>query len=252
MKLIDRMAARQAFAAFGPPQRGVASAGNPNGGNPHGGGGLSGSGTPVAGRLAFWEGETVLGHEDGLSYDAPNQTLSVGRLDVGGVVLDSANQMSEPEGDRLIGWAESVSSTAYFTPAKGLEIIGPELGLTENQRLRAVDFVLDGNGGAVTTGQKGALQLPFAGAIRAVRLLADRSGSINVDIRKGSYADYPFDAGASITGERPPKLTSAIKSEDLELTGWTTEIEAGDILSVSVTSASTVTKVSLVLIVEVS
>lgn len=247
MKMIDRIARRQAFAAFGPPQ--TFGAGESNAG---GGGGLSGSGTPVAGRLAFWAGETVLGHEDGLSYDAPNQTLSVGRLDVGGVTLDSGNQLSNPEADRLIGWADSVSSTAYFAPAAGIEIVGPELRLTENQRLRAVDFVLDGNGSVITTGEKGVLQLPFAGAIKAVRLLADKAGSITVDIRKDSYANYPPGPVASITSASPPKITSGIKSEDTGLSGWTTEITAGDILSFHVTSASAVTKVTLVLIVEVS
>lgn len=247
MKLIDRITNRQAFSAFGPPPSSGALANST--GN---GGGLSSSGTPVAGRLAFWAGESVLGHEDGLSYDASNQTLSVGRLDIGDITLDSGNQLSAPEADRLIGWADSVSSTAYFVPSAGIEIVGPELRLTENQRLRTMDFILDGNGSAITTGEKGALQIPFAGVIKAVRLLADKTGSITVDIRKDSYANYPPGAGASITGATPPKIASGIKSEDTGLNGWTTEIAAGDILSCNVTSASAVTRVTLVLIVEVS
>ena len=247
MKLIDRIANRQAFSAFGPPPGAGAVASND--GN---GGGISSSGTPVAGRLAFWAGENVLGHEDGLSYDASNQTLSVGRLDIGGITLDSGNQLSAPEADRLIGWADSVSSTAYFVPSAGIEVVGPELRLTENQRLRAVDFVLDGNGSAITVGAKGALQVPFAGVIKAARLLADKTGSITVDIRKDSYANYSPNAGASITGATPPRIASGIKSEDTGLNGWVTEIASGDILSFNVTSASAVTKVTLVLIVEVS
>lgn len=247
MKLIDRIANRQAFSAFGPPPG--AGAKPSNVGN---GGGLSGSGTPVAGRLAFWAGESVLGHEDGLTYDAPTQTLSVGRLDVGGVTLDSGNQLSAPEADRLIGWADSVNSTAYFAPSAGIEIVGPELRLTESQRLRTIDFVLDGNGSAISVGAKGARQVPFAGVIKAARLLADKSGSITVDIRKDSYASYSPGAGASITGATPPKITSGVKSEDTGLDGWMTKIASGDILSCHVTNASAVTRATLVLIVEVS
>ena len=191
MRLIDRITNRQAFSAFGPPQN-LGAMGKIAGGD----GGLSSSGTPVAGRLAFWAGESVLGHEGGLSYDASNQPLSVERLDIGGVALDSGNQLSAPAADRLIGWADSISSTAYFEPSAGIEIVGPELRLTENQRLRAMDFILDGNGAAITTGEKSVLQIPFAGIIKAVRLLADKTGSITVDIRKDSYANYPPSAGA--------------------------------------------------------
>lgn len=243
MKLIDRIIHRHAFTAFGPPSSG-------GGGNDSGG--LSGTGIPVSGRIAFWAGETALGHENGLSYDVENQTLSAPRLDIDGVILDGENQLDDPGEDRLIGWADSVSSTAYLAPTNGLEIVGPELRLTSNQRLRAIDFALDGGGTEITTGLKGVLQVPYAGTIKAVQLLADQPGAIEIDIWKDGYANYPPTVSDSITGATPPEIRSGIKSEDTELSGWTTSITAGDILGFNVKSASAITRATLILIVEVS
>jgi hypothetical protein len=124
--------------------------------------------------------------------------------------------------------------------------------MTANQRTSAIEFVIDGGGTAITAGTKGFIQVPFACTITAARLLADRSGSIVVDIWKNSYANYPPTDADSITGAAPPTVSSAGKSEDTGLTGWTTGIAAGDILGFNVDSASTVTRVTVVLIVAVS
>src|SRR4029079_8241351 len=54
-----------------------------------------------------------------------------------------------------------------------------------------IEVVIDGGGAVITTGVKGDVQIPFAGTIAAVTLLADVSGSIVIDIWKDSYANYP-------------------------------------------------------------
>ena len=93
--------------------------------------------------------------------------------------------------------------------------------------------------------------MPFSGTITAATLLADVSGSIVVDIWKDTYANYPPVVGDSITASAKPTLSAAIKSRDTTLTSWTTAIAAGDVLGFSVTSATTVTKVTLSLTVSV-
>lgn len=107
-----------------------------------------------------------------------------------------------------------------------------------------IPFIIDGGGSVITTGMKGYIEVPFACSITAARLLADRSGSIVVDIFKSTYSAYdPTTHPASsdkITASAPPTISSAKKSQDTTLTGWTTAISAGDILAFNVNSASTV------------
>lgn len=121
-------------------------------------------------------------------------------------------------------------------------------------RIGAVGLIIDGGGSAITTGVKGYVEVPFAGTITAVTLLstdaAVTSGSIVVDIWKDTYTNYPPVVGDSITASAKPTLSSATKSRDTTLTGWTTAIAAGDVLGFSVTSVTTLTKVALSLTVQ--
>jgi hypothetical protein len=123
-------------------------------------------------------------------------------------------------------------------------------------RTGAVGIVIDGGGSAITTGVKGFVEVPFAGTITAATLLstdaAVTSGSIVIDVWKDTYTNYPPVVGDSITASAKPTLSSATKSRDTTLTGWTTAISAGDVLGFKVDSATTVTKVLLSLTVQAS
>jgi len=119
-----------------------------------------------------------------------------------------------------------------------------------NFPLATITFIIDGGGSAITTGQKGHLEIPFACAIKRVTMLADQSGSIVVDIWKDTYANVPPTDADSITASAPPTISSAQKSQDATLTGWTTAITAGDILAFNVDSCSTITRVTISLKVE--
>jgi len=111
----------------------------------------------------------------------------------------------------------------------------------------SITFIIDGGGSAITTGEKGHLRIPFACEIERVTLLADQSGSIVIDIWKDTYANFPPTDADSITASAPPTISSAQKSEDSTLTGWTKTISAGDILAFNVDSCSTITRVTLAL-----
>jgi hypothetical protein len=78
-----------------------------------------------------------------------------------------------------------------------------------------------------------------------VTLLADQSGSIVVDIWKDTYANYPPVDADSITASAVPTISSAAKSQDTSISGWTVAISAGDILGFNVDSISTCTRVTL-------
>jgi hypothetical protein len=109
-----------------------------------------------------------------------------------------------------------------------------------------VVVTFDGGGSALTTGaQKVYLTVPYAGTITSATLLADQSGDIVIDIWNDTYANFPPTVADTITASAKPTLSSAQKSQDSTLTGWTTAITAGDILEFNIDSAATVTKVIL-------
>lgn len=110
-----------------------------------------------------------------------------------------------------------------------------------------VAFIIDGGGSAITTGVKGDLALDFSATINQVTLLADQSGSIVVDIWKDTYANYPPTVADTITASAKPTISSATKSKDSTLTGWTTTVSSGDTLRFNVDSATTVTRVVVIL-----
>lgn len=182
---------------------------------------------------------------------------------VGGVYCDSgtnctmtANGMPAvltlPSGTHTLAQTDSPTLT---TPALGTPSAVnlsnatalPTGALPANQIIRAISFTIDGGGSAITTGVKGDLQIPFACTITSNTLLADQTGSIVVNVWKVAYASYPSTVTNKITASAPPTISSAAKSTDATLTGWTTSISAGDTLRFNVDSITTVTRVTLVL-----
>jgi len=114
----------------------------------------------------------------------------------------------------------------------------------------SIEFIIDGGGSVITTGVSGDIEVPFNCTIKRVTLLADTSGSIVVDIWKDTYVNYPPTVVDSITAAAIPTITTAVKSQDTTLTGWTTALTAGDILRYNVNSATTITRCTISLIVE--
>lgn len=116
---------------------------------------------------------------------------------------------------------------------------------------RQVTLIIDGAGSAITTGIKGYLSLPVSGTWMKWRVLsidgAATAGNIVIDVWQDTYANYPPTVLDTITAAAKPTLAGVNKNEDTTLTGWTTAFTAGDILGFNVDSASTVTKVALVL-----
>lgn len=142
----------------------------------------------------------------------------------------------------LIYVSDGASWTTWYTaPAASLA------GTTAS-----VEFVIDGGGSALTTGIKGYVIVPFAwSAITKAVLLADVSGSVVVDVFKCTYSAFDPTthpaSGDKITASAPPTISSAKKSSDATLTGWTTTGSADDVLAFNVNSATTITRVTIAL-----
>jgi hypothetical protein len=116
---------------------------------------------------------------------------------------------------------------------------------------KSIGITIDGGGSTITTGVKGFVVAPANCTISSATLLSTdasvTSGSIVVDVWKDTYASYPPTVADTITASAKPTLSSATKSQDSTLTGWTTSVTAGDILGFKVDSVTTLTRASLFL-----
>lgn len=162
-------------------------------------------------------------------------------------------KMQDINTDRLLGRDTAASGNVEeLTVSGGIEFSGSGgIRQTTEARTRQIGITIDGGGSAITTGVKGYKSFPIAGTITSVRMLADVSGSCVIDIWKDTYANYPPTVADTITAAAKPTISTAVKSEDSTLTGWTTSINAGDIFGFNVDSATTITRVTLELTITI-
>lgn len=183
----------------------------------------------------------VIGRKSSGSGDAEECTLSE--------VLDFVG--SAAQGDILYRGASSWTRLAAGTSGHYLKTLGsganPEWAAVPTKG--QLGIVIDGAGSTITTGVKGYLRVPYNCTITSVELVANASGSIVVDVWKDTYANFPPVVGDTIVASAKPTLSSAQKSQDTTLTGWTTSLTEGDYLAFNVDSATTVSRVTLSLVV---
>lgn len=107
-----------------------------------------------------------------------------------------------------------------------------------------------GNGSSVpSTGYKIKTVVPYSGTITGWRIFAgpDETGSAVIDIAKSTYDDYPPTKDDSITGTNPPALDNQSKASSGDVSDWTTEVTAGDILFWYLDSVDTLREITVVL-----
>lgn len=111
----------------------------------------------------------------------------------------------------------------------------------------SIEFVMRDGQSALSPGVKGFLDVPMKLTILGWKILADQSGSAVIDIWKAPFASFPPVSGNSITGSVQPTLSGAQGASGSTLTGWTTTIDAGDVLAFNVISCSASQQLTLVL-----
>jgi hypothetical protein len=138
---------------------------------------------------------------------------------------------------------DSSAAIAYSKLSLSGAVLDTDISSAADIKLGTISFVIDGGGYAITTGIKGDLEVPFNCSIIAYTMLADKSGSIVVDVWKDTYASYPPTDADSITASSVPTISSTTKAQNTTLTGWTTSITAGQTLRFNVDSCTTITRV---------
>lgn len=96
-----------------------------------------------------------------------------------------------------------------------------------------------------TTGLVGYITMPYNGTITGWQVIGSETGSCSFDVWKTAAGIIPTVAN-SITGSEKPALTAQQINSDLNLTTWaTTSIAVGDIIGISLDSASSLTSIWL-------
>jgi hypothetical protein len=110
-----------------------------------------------------------------------------------------------------------------------------------------MDFLMGGTGTALTPGIQGDLRCDFACTITGWALMADQTGSLIVDVWKQALGSYPPTVANSITGASPPTISAGLKGSSTTLTGWTTNVNGGDVFRFNVNSNSAITRCTIAL-----
>jgi len=172
-----------------------------------------------------------------------------GNVTVGGTLASGAHTMAEqaapstPAAGHVVIYPKS-DGLMYSKDDAGVETA---LGGGSGSSVRTVSAQFGGPGGSISASDTVWVRVPYTGTITKVSLLADATGSIVIDVWKDTYANYPPTVANTIAAAAKPTLSSANKSEDATLTGWTTAVTAGDVLKFNVDSVSGLTQVSLLL-----
>jgi hypothetical protein len=114
----------------------------------------------------------------------------------------------------------------------------PNTGVTSS-----VGITVDGGGSVPSTGINGFIQVPYAATIVGWTIIADQSGSCSFTVKKSTFAAFP--TTVSIVASAPPNLASQQNATSGALTGWTTTINAGDVIEFDLSSVTTCQRITL-------
>ena len=150
------------------------------------------------------------------------------------LIISMNNVILEPG----VGYTVSGDQITFATPpaSSSVPFFGVALANTADLT-RTINYVVDNGSRPMTIGNKGYLTIDVTGNIQSFILLADNLGTLELDIRKCNFDDFP--AGTSICGNSRPELNNEVKKSDITLTGWTKQLNAGDILQYEVINVST-------------
>lgn len=156
-----------------------------------------------------------------------------------------------------IAWNAIVSGKVAAGAILSGNIVSGQVGVShiasfDPLRAAMINYVIDGGGSEISSGEHGHLIVPFGCTIKEVSLLGDQSGAIQIDIWKDTHANFPPTSVDTIASGLKPLISGGFKYQDSNLSGWTTAITSGDILAYHADLISALTRVTVGLRVEKS
>ena len=192
----------------------------------------------------------------GSASDLSSGTLPLGRLhgrvaDFAQIATYAQGQLFYFNGANIVALSPGAAGQILETQGSGAN---PRWVDNPLLFLGAAEFVLDAGGITLNADMTTFIEAPYGGTIVRATMLADRTGSVIVDVRRCSEAAFDGvthpGSGDSIVASSFPTIAGGIKYQDTTLAGWTTSVSAGDILAVSVLSAQYITRVTVSLVLE--
>lgn len=214
------------------------------------------------GGLALVGGEILSGEIfivvfDGTHYQMPATALQARKINTtapltggGDLTADRTLAISNFTGDSGLGGAKGAvpapaagdAAAGKFLKADGTWSV--PLDSSPNTGVYSLaGITIDGGGSVPSTGTKGFIQVPFGCTITGWTIIADQSGSCSIGVKKSTFAGFP--TTSSIVASAPPNLSSQQNATSTTLTGWTTTINAGDVLEFDLNSVATCTRITL-------
>lgn len=201
--------------------------------------------------LARWQASIV----DGAGNVVPGATVEV-RDETSGLLValwadrEGAEPLGNPFTADVDGFAAffatggeyriDVSSGAFASGWRYVSVGGEAVPL-----LSSIGAVIDGGDDEIPPGQQADVYVPFSCRIVDWVILADRSGSIQVDAWRVDAGEFPPDDGDSITGSAPPSVVAAQIAQGSDLTGWEVDVPAGSVLRFNVDSCATIRRAGI-------
>ena len=163
-------------------------------------------------------GKTFSLTDQGVAYN-PNNNQQL--------IVSKNNLLLEPGEDYVISGDKIIFTVA---PAANDDTFIIALA-TAADLTRSVNFVIDSGSSPMLPGSKGKVTIDVSGVIESVKVLADQTGDIVLELSKSDFNAYP--TFTTLTNNQRIQLTGQNKYFDDVLNNWDTTIVAGDILDLS-------------------
>jgi hypothetical protein len=170
-------------------------------------------------------GKTFSLTDQGVAYN-PNNNQQL--------IVSKNNLLLEPGEDYVISGDKIVFTVA---PAANDDTFIIALA-TAADLTRSINFVIDSGSSPMLPGSKGKVTIDVSGVIESVKVLADQTGDIVLELSKSDFNAYP--TFTTITNNQRIQLTGQNKYFDDVLNNWDTTIVAGDILDFEVVSVNNI------------
>jgi len=109
-----------------------------------------------------------------------------------------------------------------------------------------ISYVIDGAGEEITTGQKGTIEVTQNCWIDHWTMIADQSGSANVDMWSRDYSTTLPISANSVTDNIGMTISTATSNQSNIISNWRmNKINAGNVITYNVQSCSTITRLAV-------
>ncbi len=152
------------------------------------------------------------------------------------LIVVKNNLVMEPDEDFVTSTNNIIFTVA---PNPGDDVFIIALATTADLT-RTINYIVDSGSIAMIAGNKGSVTLDVSGILENIVILSDQEGDLVLDIKKSNYSTFP--TFSSIVGGTYVQMTNARKVRDDTLSGWTTTIVAGDILTFDVVAVNNINR----------